>query len=728
MKNHSTIKKTWQIIAFAFLSVLIITACTSVLPLAKTNFNSAKSLKKQGKLVESIEKATAAIVVQKDYDNAKKFVYKNWEKSIPTTLDELNRIQNTTDISEADRKVYLYNELVKVYDNLSKIELPLAHPKGKWTWTTPMKDYKPQLVKAKVFAYDLYFKTGSEYVNRADLKGSYSLFKTALNKYTIKEKKSEVKEEIASVYNIYGDKYQFSKIIKEAIRSYRSYGYSLKFVSNQPLVVAKRDTVGKLVSNLFLARSIAMSQSNIIDTLKAAIKSCDQAVSWNSRNREAKALKKTIKLGIYKIYFIQAEEQEQKNTIQSLEESIKYYKLAMKWKKGDPLSRERIAANKLKIAEIFYQQGLALEKKDAGKDEIIAYYKNAQKWAPNYKDTKKRIYIVGIIDEMKKLERNVNTTYTENERTRSNVSSTKKILGKAQGGLNKVTTVSGLFRDLHGSLKTIVNTCTALTGIPVIGTIVSVTKTTLGVARKPVDKVVVVFNNIERPVITPSKKIIDKSKNLIDSVDIKMKKVSKSLKITQSSVKKIRVCMQDMEEIENIKQVERDIRNVNKNLVKFNKEYVKLNNSIDAIKGVAKTFNSYIKPIDKISNGINTFKGPIKVIKTGTDGINRVLKTKIMGYTVAEILHAATGALSYLLDQAMKPLKPYLNKIGSAIPPIPGIDAFTKNVEGMKGEYNKLNKEYNKAIASYNKLTNYEREIKKSYNNIVAKTGCGQKM
>ncbi len=725
---YSALNRNKKKFVFAIISILLVTACTSILPLAKTNFNSAKSLKKQGKLIESIEKATAAIVVQKDYDNAKKFVYKNWDNSIPPTLEELKNIKNTTDIKEADRKVYLYNQLVLVYGNLSQLELPLKHPKGKWSWTTPMIDYKPQLLEAKDYAFKLYFKTGSEYVDKSDLKGSYSLFVTALDHYTIKEKKKEVETDITKVYNAFGDKYQSSNNIKEAIKSYRAYNYSLKFISNQANVVAKRDTVAKRVSNLFLDRSIAMSQSNIVDTLKAALKTCDKSLNWDSRNKEAKELKKTIKLGIHKIYFVQAEEQEKKNTIESLQESIKYYKMAMKWKSGDKLSRERVAANKIKIAEIFYQQGLALEKQDASKGEIIVNYKNAQKWAPNYKDTKKRIYIVGIVDEMKKLEKNVNVTYTENERTRKNVSSTAKMLEKADDGLNKVTSVSDMFRDLHGSIKTIVSTCTTLSGIPVIGTVVSVTKTSLGVARKPIDKVVVVFNNIERPVITPSKKVVAKSKNLVDSVDIKMKKVSKSLRITQSSIKNIRVCMQEMEVVDEIKQVERDIKNVNKNLLKFNKEYVKLNNSIEAIKSVASTFNGYIKPIDKISRGINTFKKPLKIIKTGTDGINKVLKTKIAGYTIKEILHAATGALSYLLDQAMKPLKPYLNKIGEAIPPIPGIDAFTKGAEGMKGEYSKLNKEYNKAMASYKKLTAYEKEIKKSYNNIVAKTGCGEKI
>ncbi len=728
MKNHSTFKRIGKIGVLAIIAVLIVTACTSILPIAKSNFSSAKALKKQGKLVESIEKATAAIVVQKDYDNAKKFVYKNWEKSIPPTLDELKRIENTTDIHKADRKVYLYDQLVKVYSNLSQIDLPLQHPKGKWTWTTPMKNYKPQLKKAKNYAFKLYFKTASEYVDKTDLKGSYSLFNTALDDYTPSEKKNEVKTDITKVYNAFGDKYQASSIIKEAIKSYRAYNYSLKFVSNQANIVAKRDAVGKRVSNLFLDRSVAMSHSNIVDTLKAALKTCDKALSWNSRNKEAKELKKTIKLGIHKIYFIQAEQQEKINTIESLEESIKYYKLAMKWKSGDQLSRDRVAANKLKIAEKFYQQGLALEKEDAGKEEIIANYKNALRWAPNYKDTKKRIHIVGIIDEIKKLEVNVNTTYTENERTRKNVSSTAAMLKKADEGLNKVTYVSDKFRSLHGSIKTVVTTCQALTGIPVIGTIASTAKTTLGVARKPIDKIVLVFGRIEKPVITPSKEIVSKSKNLVDSVNLKMEKVSHSLEITQKSIKKIRVCMQDMEVIEDIKLVEKDIKNVNKNLVKFNNEFVKINNSLDGIKAVAKTFNSYISPINKIERGINKFKGPIKILGSATHEIKKVLKTKIMGYSVEEILHAATGALSYLLDEAMKPLKPYLNKLGQQIPPIPGIDAFTKNVEGLKGEYGKLNKEYNKAMSSYNKLTSYEREIKKSYNNIVSKTGCGQKM
>ena len=108
MKNHSKTQSISRVVLFALISVFIVTACTSILPVAKSNFNDAKSLKKQGKLVESIEKATAAIVVQKDYDNAKKFVYKNWDKSIPPTLDELKRIENTTEIHLQIMYCYLF--------------------------------------------------------------------------------------------------------------------------------------------------------------------------------------------------------------------------------------------------------------------------------------------------------------------------------------------------------------------------------------------------------------------------------------------------------------------------------------------------------------------------------------------------------------------------------------------------------------------------------------------
>ena len=157
-----------------------------------------------------------------------------------------------------------------------------------------------------------------------------------------------------------------------------------------------------------------------------------------------------------------------------------------------------------------------------------------------------------------------------------------------------------------------------------------------------------------------------------------------------------------------------------------------MNNSVDAIKGVATTFYSYIEPINKIEKGINSFKGPIGVIKSATNGISKVLKYKIgvcpVCASTEEILNATTGAIAGLLDEAMKPLKPYLKKLASKIPPIPGIAEFTKNIDSAKGEYSKLNKEYNKALSSYNKLKNYEKEIKKSYNSIIDKTGCGQKI
>ena len=96
--------------------------------------------------------------------------------------------------------------------------------------------------------------------------------------------------------------------------------------------------------------------------------------------------------------------------------------------------------------------------------------------------------------------------------------------------------------------------------------------------------------------------------------------------------------------------------------------------------------------------------------------------------TVKSILEATTGIFAALMDQAMKPLKPYLAKLSGTIPPIPGIDAFNNNIGDLEAEYKKIDKAYKRANQSLIKLTDYETSLKTSFNSIVAKTGCGQEI
>jgi len=721
-----------KLVLFIVIGVLFI-ACASILPAAKTDFKEAKELNSNGKKLESIDKAISAVIVQTNYEAAQKFVFKNWDESIPPAVAEAKSLENTQEIEGVERKVHIYGTLVHIYDNLAKLELPFAHPKGRWSWETKIVDYKPDFDKSVTHAFNIFFDAASKNVAETKLKESYDLFNRMYNKYTIADKKTSVADSIANVYNVFAKKYELSNSIDEVKNSYKAYGYSLKFVADQAEIKVAYEAAATRVAFLYVEKAKKMYASNDVKILEDAIGDCNTALKWNSSNTEAQPLIEKLVEKIYSIHFAEGLALENKNTITSLEESLKYYDLALKWKKDDPKTIERIAIVKEKLAEKFYQLALALEKQDAAKDEIIKNYKLAQKWIPDYKDSQKRIHAVTIIDEIKKLEKNIAVTYKENERTRNNVSSASSMLGQAENGLDKITYVSDKFRDLHSSMKTVITTCSAIGGIPVIGTIATTAKTTVTVAKEPIDKVVLTFNSIEDPVVKPSKKVVSNSKSIVDSVNTKMQTISKTLGVAKTSARVFRECLENMEKAEDLKEVEDEIKVVNTNLEKFNNEYKNLNNSINAIKEVASTFYGYVKPIEQIEGGIRSVSGAISTIKSATDGINSVLKKTIPipfadDPSIKDILNASTGALGYLMDKAMEPLKPYLKKLANQIPPIPGVNEFTQNVEKLKGEYEKINNEFNKAKASYDKLTNYEKQMKDSFNKIIDKTGCGTKI
>ncbi|MBI9066867.1 MAG: hypothetical protein JEZ09_06200 [Salinivirgaceae bacterium] len=708
-------------------------ACASILPAAKDNFKEAKDLFDLGKRLEAIEKITAAIVIQPDYQNAQKFIYKNWDISLPSAVSEAKRLSNSTKIDDAERVVSIYKSLINIYTNLAKVKLPFAHPKGKWTWDTKIIDYTADYNAAITYAHKLFYEQAKEKVDVSELKLSYDLFSRMYDKYTFVENKDSVAQQVANIYNAFGVKYEMSNSIDEVINAYDAYGYSLKFVSNKPKILEARENAAARISDLYLANAKELFAANDIKTLMESLENCKKALQWNKGNSDATEFAIKVGAKIHTVYFTQAQAEEQKNTIQSLEESLKLYKLALEWKKDDQITLDKIATVEEKLAEKYYRIGKNLEKSKGSKDEIIKNYKLAQKWVPNYRDTQKRIHIVTIIDEIKKLENNIAATKKQNEISRANATSTGVMLGKAETGLNKITYVSGKFKDLHGSMKTIITTCSALAGIPVVGTIATAAKTTITVAKQPIDEVVHTFNTIEKPIVLPSKKVVSKSKGLVDSVNVKMASVSKSLALAKTSAQVFRECIQNMEKVEDLKSIENEIVVVNKNLDKFNNEFKNVNNSLEGIKKVATSFYGYVSPINEVERGINSMSGAINSIKSATDGINSVLNKRIPvpfkdDPSIRDILGATTGWLSALMDEATKPLKPYLNQLAKQIPPIPGIDEFTANVSKLKVEYEKINSEYDKAKASYNKLTNYEKQMKDSFNKIIDRTGCGTKI
>jgi len=719
-------------ILFGF--VVLLYSCTKISPLAKSNYTQAKTYADKGKEIEAMERALAAIIEQPDYKKPIKYVYKNWDLAISSTFSELDAIKNTLKPTEAERQVYLYGELIKVYDNLKKIKLPLKHPKGRWEWTTEIINYNKDYKESIVYAYDLHIKVGKEYVAKGEFNKAKSLYRTALAKYCADDNKENTINQIAESYNTYAKKYDKSEVVEDVIRSYDSYTFSLNFKPAQPEIKIAHKAAKVRVSLLFYNKANALYKQSDIDKILESYEIVKTSLKWNSKNTDAKALKISIKQKLYNTYTSMGMKQEKVNTFESLPLAIDLYKKAKKWKPGDITAKESIVRVKNKLAEKYYVKARKMEKNPKNtKEDIVANYKLAQKWVPKYKDSQKRIHIVGIVFEMRTLEYNTSETRKQNEITRQNVDATAKMLGKAEDGLNKVSYVSNKFYDLHSSLNTVSTTCKALTGIPVVGQVASATKTTIGVARPPVDKAVTIFKKIEKPVIDPSKRVVAKSKTAVVSVNDKMTNLSATLKSVNKSNRNIRKCIENMDDPKDLKSVEKDIANVNKYLKKYNAEFIKLNNSITQIKDVAGEFNSYIKPVNEIERGVKKMSGVIGVMKSATNGINKVLKQKIPvpfadDPTIKDVLNATTGALGALMDEAMKPLKPYLAKLSGNIPEIPGIDAFNNNISSIESQYKKIDKAYKRAEQSFIKLTDYETKLKSSFNSIVAKTGCGQEI
>lgn len=640
---------------------------------AKDDYKIAKDQYKEGKKIESLVSITKAVIADPVQPKPKDFINDHYKDVMSKTLAEINAAKGTKDIAKAERAYYLYGVLINLNNNIKQIKFPLKHPKGKWTFTTEYVDYTKQKGESRVYTYNLINQYAKNLLAQNKVDDAYNQYTKAFNKYTLTGEKVEKGTDIYNDLLNYAKEKHQTEDVKLVMNSNSAYAYALKY---------------------------------------------------NANSTEAKEGVEATKIKASNLWVIEGQKEEKKNTLQSLQTAYTYYENSLKWNSKNAEAPKLKEGVKPKIAEIYYQQGLAAEK-EATRDfeKIKNIYAEATKWVPAYKDVAKRLNVFSILFEIQDVQKNIAVTEAEHGKLTGRVTSVTNGVTSTQDMLNKITYVSDKLRGLNDGMKLTSKILKALGPIPFIGTACKGTSMTITTARTPIQSAVTFFNNVEKPIITPTKEAVDKAKVKVDAVKTEMDKTQAFLKHTKQTLATAESCLWKYEKEDEFKEYAAALKGINSTLSPINKVLVEINkglteveNKVNSVKQIAAGF------APNMEANIKAFEPIINSISDATKSIEKVLKKEKWGLSAEKILNGVSGVMDFMTGWAEDLVKPYIDKLAAQIPPIPGLEEMKAEIDKFKAAFAEVNKAYDKLNAQYEKYTNYEKIIAKNLNKI--RGGC----
>ncbi|MFO8021508.1 MAG: hypothetical protein R6U65_03500 [Perlabentimonas sp.] len=649
------------------------------------HLQEASDLWDEGKELESLIPATEALIVDPEFFQGKGFINDRFDITINKANERLIQIGEPQTSEQAEEVYYIYDNFVKIYDNVAKMKLPVEHHRGRWTWTTKVKDYTQQKEESRLLAFDLLMKEAREHVASHEISNAEGKFLNAINNYVIdNEKKDSLKLAVATELTDFADKFKDSEIIEEAELSYKTYQSAIKFVPTFEAALEGIKNTALHISNLYNNKGVALEDKGDIDNLIASINEFDNALKWNNDNQKAKD------------------------------------------------NKERVI---IKIAEHYYQEGLKAENSD-DKGEAAKQFELVRKWIPDYKDSMQRLYTNRIGDKIEEMAKNLSTTRGEHNKLQAKMNGVSKNVDKSVDVMNKVTYISGQTQSLNSSMKKTESTLRVFSSIPKVGIVTTTLARSVNMAQKPVGAASDKFTKVEKPVITPTKNLVVKTQGIVNKTKSTMGKTESVLQTTENYTLHFKDCAATVTEENNFKEAEKAIDEINKSLKTTNNALGNINKGLDVVNKNVKPIAGLSGTVNKVEKGLKDVDKVMSKVDPIVNNLNKVLDKsftlnlgfKKFTFSVKKILTGLPKEVKMIMgkfeDLAMKALDPVLKKFKIEVPSIPGLDHLSKEIDNMKGYYNNINNEYNNVSKSANEYSNSQKHIETNLRKLENAMGC----
>ncbi len=713
---------------------LTLSGCST---LGRASMNSAEDAWKAGNPSSALMYASQAILEDPKYSAPKVFLRENAEQALSQIQSYLDSSLKSTAPEDLERRFDTFNDLVKFYGNLKKVGLPIAEGKKlfglikSWEWTTEMKDYTPQIEVSRMAARDGFYAAATASLGKGDLDKAYEYGNKMVTKFALKDSEEQKgdKAKLSTDFASWAKKFHGSTDPEALLKAIKAYELALRFNSADASATEGLAKMKTELSEVYLALGLKSERANTVDSLKEAIEFFNKALKYNAQNTKATEGIPRAKHQISVLYCDAGERQARTGKIDDMIAAHKSYVEALKWDGSFQRALDLKSGIENRIAEAYYAEGIrqsANKKSQAAIDAAIAAFDSAMKWVPNYKDAevqKRRMY---VSKELVILGEKLGKTMGEFAQTQQRVTFLSSKVDKAHQGMEDLNSVADSVVQLDEQLLVLSKTASALSGIPVIGSVISVTGTALSRVHTPVKATSSKIKSIRAPVITPAREALQKTKDQTDRIVSSMESIATNLQYVQKVTARLNDCMAKTEDPAVVSSVDKDVKELNKIMDDLNKGLATVNSVQDKIEGTLVALANSVSTITPVRKGIDTVMKPLNKIKGVTDEIYDVLKKKISvplvgSFTVEQAINSTTGVVKKAAEAILNPI---LKKLGIDIPTIPGIDKFDQLLDQVQGYYNDAKMAAQEIGNVANQIVDIPNRLKAMADDIVTKSGC----
>ncbi len=715
-------------------AIIALAACSTV---GQGNLDAARDALKNNQPATALAAASRAILENPKFDAAKTFIRDNFETANQSALAYLAQTEQSAAPVDLEKRYLIYSDLKAFYDNLQKIGLPIAADAKffglikSWEWTTQIIDYSSQKEAARAAGREGTYAAGVAAITSGDLDSANGLMSKVVGLFAVKdsEEQKEDYRKISENFQVWADGFQSSNEPDSLLKALDAYALALKYNSANGAASDGQAVMKSHLSDVYLTQGLNQERMGGIDSLKNAIASFKNALKYNGDNTEAADGIPRAQNTIAELLCDEGAALERSGRIDDMIAAHGKYKEALEWNEASQRAQAAFAAVTERIAEYYYQDGVRLgaDFKNADSvDKAVAAFTEAEKWIPNYKDATVRSRRLYVSREVLILEAKLGQTQGEFDRTQARVNALSAMVNKANTGMDDLNFVADKVVQLDQQMLVLSKTASALGGIPIVGSVITVAGTAMGYVHKPVKAVSAKIGKLRAPVITPAREAIAKVKAGVDKVVSTMDSIRSNLDYVRKILIKLDACLLKVDNAAVIKEVEADVKEINKIMDKLNKGLDTVNDVQDKSEATLKAIAESVSVVSSVKSGIEKVMKPLDKIKGITDEVYDVLKKKIKipfvgSFTVEQAISSTTGVVKKAAEAILNPV---LKKLNIDFPSIPGIDKFEQIIDQVEGYYQDVKSAMDKITGVADQILDVPNQLKARGDAILSKAGC----
>ncbi|MCH4896506.1 hypothetical protein E0494_07325 [Marinilabiliaceae bacterium JC040] len=663
MKRFS---KAIAIITALIASSILIYSCgtAGLTSQGKDEYHKMKKLHSNKEYLAAIEIATNLVIETPEAKGPKKFIIKHFDTDINRAKQRLNNKPN--DSKEAIKQFNMYCHLVKIYDNLNKIALPLTVKKDKWN--TEIINYASKKIEARKTAYNILISEAKEFTNDKNYQKAVHNFRLAIKTYLPKEISKDEATKLAYT-TLFEKANSLANIenIESAIAAFHFYESSEFFAQNETQASQRKLEMKKTISSLYVKKGVNLEKSSSVSEWEKAIKCYSESIKWNSENNNA---------------------------------------------------RENKSKCIAKITEHYYKTGTKLERRRKNK-EAIKNYEIALKWTAEYKDCIYRMHNIIINEKISNINNSKKQYIAKVRKFKGKVKKVNTSINKSYNTVHALNRLTSSMSSLSSNLSNLSSALEPFNYVPVVGVVCKGAQFSVDNCNKGVAPVSSKLSSMQKPILSPMEHSLNNSKTATNKITICVNDHDKKMKHLDSSLKNVKTNIKEFgNDVSKYTSIEKDLDKIESILNKLNSSTNNIDKDLNNIYKPSNIIDNYEKYAVPAAKSVSKVSHTVNKIKPTVNGINKVLNKKIgykrVSFTINKVLKGAGGIFKKPLNKiAKKALKPVLNKLGVKLPTIPGLREINQALDNIKRYYRSVDSSSKRLLKQSSELYYYSKNLDK---------------